>query len=273
MSHVPKIMGVLNVTPDSFSDGGQNESLENAVEAAKRMVDAGADLLDVGGESTRPGSDSVSESIELQRVIPVIRAVVPLGIPISIDTTKPEVARQAISEGAAVLNDIQALQSDAMLKIAVDTGVTVCLMHMQGAPKSMQVAPTYANVVEEVRTFLTTQAGKAMEAGVSEDKIWIDPGIGFGKSTDHNLALLNQLHRLKSTGFPVLVGASRKAFLGRLLGTEKEPLPVLEREEATLAVSVWAALSGASIIRVHNVLATKRAFTTLHAIQRADGFR
>ena len=241
-------MGVLNVTPDSFSDGGRYLDLEAAVGHGRSMVADGADVVDVGGESTRPGADSVDEAEELRRVVPVVEALAGT-VRLSIDTMKRAVAEAAIEAGATIVNDVSA----SLAGVAAEARVGWVVMHMQGTPKTMQDDPRYDDVVAEVRSFLVDRAGAAREAGVEE--IWIDPGIGFGKTADHNLAILRHLPELISTGFPVAVGASRKSFLGRLTGGA----PVDDRAEASLAVATSAMLSGAAMVRVHDVKATVQA--------------
>jgi dihydropteroate synthase len=259
-------MGILNVTPDSFSDGGMHDDVDDAVDAALRMVDEGADIIDVGGESTRPGSDPVSEEEEIRRVVPVIERLSVLGMRISIDTMKAEVARLALQAGASIVNDVSALRAEGMVELCAEAGCTVCLMHMQGQPKTMQLEPTYRDVVSEVRDFLRIRAAEVQASGVAPDKIWIDPGIGFGKTTEHNLTLLRQLKELVKLPYPVLIGASRKAFIGRVLGSHDDPLPTLERLEGTLAVQVLAQASGARIIRTHEVKESRRSMDLAAAI-------
>ncbi|HVS14036.1 MAG TPA: dihydropteroate synthase [Thermoanaerobaculia bacterium] len=259
------VMGVLNVTPDSFSDGGRFATVEAAVEQARRLVAEGADLLDVGGESTRPGSAEVPAAEELRRILPVIERVRDLtgehgAVPISVDTAKPEVADAALGAGAAMVNDVTGLGPE-MLEVAARHRAAGIAMHMQGTPRTMQVAPRYDDVVAEVAAFLAERAAAAGEAGV---EAVLDPGIGFGKTVEHNLELLRNLDRLVALGRPVLVGASRKAFLGTLSGA-----PVEERVEATAAAHTAAILAGAQVVRVHDVLAGRRAAAVADAIARA----
>jgi dihydropteroate synthase len=241
-------MGVVNVTPDSFSDGGRWLDRAAAVEHGMRLVAEGADIVDVGGESTRPGAESVSEAVELERVVPVVEALAP-HVRVSVDTTKPAVAAAAVAAGATILNDISASLHDT----AATLGVGWIAMHMQGTPRTMQDRPTYRDVVDDVRDFLVERAEKGRAAGVGE--VWIDPGIGFGKTVDHNLSLLHGLGALVATGWPVMVGASRKGFLGKLTGDAS----VDDRLEASLAVATWSVVRGAAIVRVHDVAETVRA--------------
>ncbi len=251
-------MGILNVTPDSFSDGGLYLNGSQAVDHALRMIGEGADLVDVGGESTRPGAEPVSVEEEWSRVGPVVERLSRQGVPVSIDTRKPEVARRALEAGALVVNDVSGLRDPAMMDLVCSRPCAVCVMHMQGEPTTMQVQPTYHDVVTEVLGFLETQVREVMRRGKATDDVWIDPGIGFGKTTRHNLELLRSLGRFVATGFPVLLGVSRKSFIGRVLGSELEPLPVTDRLEGTLAVQVWAQLQGVRVLRVHDVLAARR---------------
>jgi len=256
-------MGVVNVTPDSFFDGGRFLDPERAVERGLELVEQGADILDVGGESSRPGSEAVPAEEELRRVLPVLEGLRRrTDVFLSIDTTKREVARAAVDAGADIINDISAFRFDpSLLELAAASGAAVVVMHMLGTPKTMQLAPAYEDVVSEVRSFLEERAADAREAGVERERIIIDPGIGFGKRLSDNLALLNNLSAFKTTGYPVLVGPSRKSFLGALLG-----LPVEERLEGTLAASVLSVVRGAHILRVHDVLAVRRAVQTAEAV-------
>lgn len=264
---VPALMGILNVTPDSFSDGGQFATAQSAVDAALRMRDEGADLIDVGGESTRPGAEEVPAEDELRRVLPVVEALAQRGVPVSIDTRKAIVARAALEAGAAVVNDVTALGDPDMAPVCASFGVPVVLMHMQGTPQTMQRNPQYGDVVAEVCAFLTQQAHVAEAAGIHQ--IWLDPGIGFGKTTAHNLALLRHLDALVATGYPVLLGVSRKAFIGRIVGGEATPAPVHERQEGTLAVQTLAQAAGVRMIRAHDVLAARRAIDVAGAVLNA----
>jgi dihydropteroate synthase len=256
-------MGVLNVTPDSFSDGGRYASFDDAVAHGVEMASAGADIIDVGGESTRPGADPVTAEDESARVVPVISALVEQGVAVSIDTAKPVVAAAAIEAGAMVVNDVTGLRDPEMVDLVSSHGSGVVIMHMQGEPRTMQQNPHYGDVVLEVRDFLVERAGRAEEAGVRRDRIAIDPGIGFGKTFQHNLELLRNLDQLVETGYPVLLGASRKAFLGRILGGN---VPAPERDPATGATVALAIEQGVAIVRVHNVAMGAQTARTVEAI-------
>ena len=258
-------MGVLNVTPDSFSDGGQFSHPDEAVAAGLRMVGEGADLIDVGGESTRPGAAGVLLDEELARVTPVVEGLCRAGVAVSIDTSKHEVAHRCLELGAVVVNDVTALRDPLMVEVCADAGCTVCLMHMQGEPRTMQEAPFYQDVVSDVRQELIERATFVEKAGVLKERIWLDPGIGFGKTLDHNLLLLARLDELVAIGYPVLIGVSRKSFLGRLLGNEK-PAAVEARLEGSIAAQVLAQAKGARILRVHDVAQAKRAAVVADAI-------
>ncbi len=250
-----RIMGVLNVTPDSFSDGGRFHHLDDAVAQARRMQDEGADIIDVGGESTRPGANPVSADGELRRVIPVIGAMAgELSAGISIDTSKPEVMAAAVAAGAGMINDVMALRADGALETARDLDVPVCLMHMQGMPRTMQENPRYDDVVAEVREFLLRRVDACVSAGITESNLIIDPGFGFGKTLTHNLALLAHLDVLVSTGLPVMVGLSRKSMIARMLDR-----PVDQRVAASAALALIAVQKGASMVRVHDVAETADA--------------
>lgn len=262
----PLIMGILNVTPDSFSDGGQFASVEAAVAAGLRMRDEGADCIDVGGESTRPGAEPVPLDEELRRVLPVVAELAARRIAVSIDTQKPEVARAACAVGARLINDVSGLRNPLMAEAAAETGAGVCIMHMQGEPQTMQQSPTYGDVVEEVRSWLLERAEQALAAGVDREKIWLDPGIGFGKTTEHNLTLLRRMDRLVDSGFPILLGVSRKAFIGRILGSPEHPLPTSDRLEGTLAIQAFAQLAGVRALRVHDVREARRVAEMLAAL-------
>lgn len=258
-------MGVLNVTPDSFSDGGQFFHLDQAIKRTEEMVIEGADLIDVGGESTRPGSEPVLIKEELRRVVPVIESITRRfpHVPVSIDTCKAEVAKRAIETGAQLINDVSAIRFDeAMGWVAAATKVPIILMHMRGTPKTMQQDPVYGDLIGEVRGFLWERIKKAMDMGIAEDHIIIDPGIGFGKTVEHNLTLLARLGAFTDMGYPILVGPSRKSFIGKLL----DNLPVEERLEGTLASVVLAIAHGAHIVRVHDVKAVLRAIRIADAI-------
>ena len=258
------LMGIINVTPDSFSDGGQRYDPVKAIADGIAMVASGADILDVGGESSRPGAEPVSESEELARVLPVVRGLrSETGVPISIDTCKSKVAQAALDAGADIINDISALRFDpAMASLVAAEKVPVVLMHMQGTPRTMQREPKYVDVGREVRDFLAAQLYEAMDAGISQDMIVIDPGIGFGKTLQHNLQLLRSLPMLAALGQPLLVGASRKAFIGRILHSESS-----ERLEGSLAAAVAAIMAGANIIRAHDIAETSKAVRVADAIR------
>lgn len=255
------VMGVLNVTPDSFSDGGHYLDEEAAVRHGLSLAASGALIVDVGGESSRPGSERVPAKLELDRVLPVVRQLAAQGVTISIDTTKPEVAAAALEAGAALVNDISGLRSDAMLALCVERQVPVVLMHMQGEPQTMQIAPHYGNVTAEVARYLQEQAARAEQAGVPG--VIIDPGIGFGKTAAHNLELLQRLAELAELGWPLLVGASRKSLLAELTGQESPE----GRDAASLAVHLYAAQQGAALVRAHDVSAHVQALTVWHALQ------
>ena len=249
----PLVMGILNVTPDSFSDGGKHFQTSNAVSAALRMEDAGASIIDIGGESTRPYSNPVSESEELERVTPVIEALSGrIQIPISIDTSKSRVAEQAIAAGAEIVNDVTGLEGDAeMTRVVTTHCVGVCVMHMQGTPQTMQDNPSYTNVVEEILQYLIARRDDCISKGIPKERICLDPGIGFGKTHEHNLQLVRSANRFLETDTPILVGHSRKGFIGSLLG-DKEA----DRTAATLGVSLALASQGVHILRVHDVQET-----------------
>lgn len=261
----PRIMGILNVTPDSFSDGGAYVDPDTALARARVMVEDGADIIDVGGESSRPGAAPVPVEEELARVLPVIARIrdsLP-GIPISIDTCKPQVMRAAAAVGASLINDITALRTEGALRTAAELGLPVCLMHMQGEPRSMQQAPRYEEVVREVAAFLAERVAACTAAGIPPERLILDPGLGFGKTVDHNLELLARLDELTSDGLPLLVGASRKSMIGTLLGR-----PATERLYASIALATIAAWQGAAILRVHDVRETADALVMCNAVKR-----
>lgn len=262
-----RIMGILNVTPDSFSDGGQFDSEASACSQAEALIASGADILDIGGESTRPFAEPVSEEEELHRVIPAIRSIRRnYSIPISIDTTKGEVARQALKAGADIINDISALRKDPdMLTLVQETAVPVIIMHMQGTPGEMQVNPHYDDVVAEIIEFFQERLDWLESENVARERITLDPGIGFGKTLAHNLSILKHLAEFKGLGCPLLLGHSRKRFIGDITGLE-----VTDRDLPTAVVSALAAGSGVDIIRVHNVAATRQALQMAAAIGEAD---
>lgn len=248
----PQVMGIVNVTPDSFSDGGQHVQTRAALEHCERMLKEGADLLDIGGESSRPGADALPLEDELARVIPVVREAVKLGVPVSVDTYKTEVMRAVLDLGADIVNDIYALQSPgALALVSSHPSCGVCLMHMRGEPKSMQSEPLYGDVVAEVGRFLSARARALEDAGASAERIAVDPGIGFGKTVEHNFTLLARQRELLALGYPVLAGWSRKSSLGAITGR-----PVQERLAASVAAALAAVQQGARIVRVHDVGAT-----------------
>lgn len=264
----PLVMGIVNVTPDSFSDGGRLGSVAAAVDHAMRLAADGADILDIGGESTRPGAEPVDEQDEITRVVPVIAGVrARWGGPISIDTLKPVVARAAVAAGAAIWNDVSALTwAEDSLETAAALGCTVCLMHMKGEPRTMQADPRYDDVVAEVIGALAARAEAALAAGVTRDRIWLDPGVGFGKTASHNLALTAHLERLAALGFPVLYGASRKRVVQAVDATATEPD---DRIGGSLALALEAARRGAAVIRVHDVRQTVQALKLQAAVAAA----
>lgn len=258
------VMGILNVTPDSFSDGGRYQDPGRAFERAAEMADQGADVLDIGGESTRPGADPVTPEEEIRRIVPVIdRIAHELKVVVSVDTYKREVARRALDAGAVIVNDITALSDPGMKDVVAAAKASLVLMHMQGTPKTMQMSPEYLNVVGEVKGFLKRQAAVAAEAGISQ--IVIDPGIGFGKKLDHNIALMRHLDSFVDLGYPILVGPSRKSFLGAILD-----LPPEERMEGTAAAVTACILNGAAMIRVHDVREMKRVAMVADKIRAAS---
>jgi len=259
-------MGVVNVTPDSFSDGGQFGSADAAAAYARRLIEEGADILDIGGESTRPGAAPVSVDEERRRVLPVLERLAGCGVPLSVDTRKPEVMRHAISAGAALINDVSALEEPRALQAVTASTVAVCLMHKQGEPQTMQQNPHYDDVVREVREYLERRVRAVEAAGIARDRIVIDPGFGFGKDFEHNLALLRGLRSLSFLGVPVLAGLSRKAMLGRLTG--KGPA---DRVHASVAAALLAIAEGASIVRVHDVAATRDAIAVWWAVRGTIG--
>lgn len=259
----PVVMGILNVTPDSFSDGGKHQHLSDALYQAEQMLKDGALILDIGGESTRPGAADVSEHEELDRVVPVIAALRQrFDCAISIDTSKAAVMSAAIQAGADIINDVRSLMEPGALEVALKTGVPVCLMHMQGAPRSMQHAPDYNDVTAEVLDYLLQRANECVQAGLRKENIILDPGFGFGKSLQHNYTLLQRLERFVDLGYPVLAGMSRKSMIGQLLN-----VPVNERLAGSVACATIAALKGAHIIRVHDVKESVQAVRVVTAMQ------
>jgi dihydropteroate synthase len=259
----PSVMGVVNVTPDSFSDGGVNFRTEDAVASARRMVEEGAAIVDIGGESTRPGSDSVSLEEELSRVLPVLEEL-DREVPVSIDTAKAEVARRALALGAELVNDVTALRGDSELAgVVAESGAHVCLMHMLGEPRMMQVDPRYDDVVAEVKAFLEERLRVAVDAGIAEKRVLLDPGIGFGKTVEHNFELIRRLDELVAIGRPLVVGFSRKRSLGRILG---DPEATTGPLSASIAAAVTAYERGATVLRVHDVREHVEALTAARAV-------
>ncbi|WP_426575752.1 dihydropteroate synthase [Xenorhabdus stockiae] len=260
LSH-PQVMGILNVTPDSFSDGGTHNTLDTALRHAVSMIGEGATIIDVGGESTRPGADEVSEQEELDRVVPVIEALSRrFDVWISVDTSKAIVIQEAAKAGAHIINDIRSLQEPNALEEAAKTGLPVCLMHMQGQPRTMQAEPHYTDVIAEVKAFLEAQIERCITAGIAKDNLIIDPGFGFGKNLSHNYQLLAQLKAFHHLGVPILAGMSRKSMIGQLLH-----VPPQERVTGSVACAVIAAMQGAQIIRVHDVKETVQAMQIVQA--------
>jgi len=257
----PLVMGILNVTPDSFSDGGRHHALEFAVEGAEQMIRDGVDIIDIGGESTRPGSPSVPVEEELRRVMPVIYALREMGVPLSIDTCKPEVMREAIIAGADMINDINGFQAPGALEAVRDSDCGLCVMHMQGTPQDMQAQPDYADVVAEVTAFLRARVDALLAAGVARERITIDPGFGFGKTVEHNVALLRSISDMqRELGLPVLAGLSRKSMIGAITGR-----PLGERLAGSLGGALAAVAQGARIVRVHDVAETVDALKVWQA--------
>ena len=255
-------MGVVNVTPDSFSDGGRYLDCAAAVAHGKQLVQEGAALLDIGAESTRPGAQPVSATDELARILPVLDRLCDVGVPISIDTSKPEVMREALAHGADMINDVNAFRAAGALNVVAGSAAGLCVMHMQGEPRTMQQAPRYGDVIAEVGAFLAERARAAEAAGISRNRLLVDPGFGFGKKLEHNLDLLYRLDRIVEMGWPVLVGLSRKAMLGWITGRA-----VHERAPASIAAALLAAIRGAKIVRAHDVRATCDALAVLTAVE------
>lgn len=262
----PVVMGILNVTPDSFSDGGRFTQRDRAIEHALAMIEAGAGIIDVGGESTRPGADAVDAEEEIRRVVPVVEALRARAsaVPISVDTSKAAVIRAAVGAGAAMINDVRALRDDGALQAAAEGAAAVCLMHMQGEPRTMQANPRYGDIVGEVREFLAARVAACEAVGIGRERIAIDPGIGFGKRIDHNLALLAALPQLAKLGLPILIGVSRKSMFATLLGRAVDA-----RMAGGLAVATASALAGAHILRVHDVAETVDAVKVVSALKSA----
>ncbi|MGG6922382.1 UNVERIFIED_CONTAM: dihydropteroate synthase [Pseudomonas aeruginosa] len=262
----PHVMGILNVTPDSFSDGGRYDRLDDALRHAERMVREGATLIDVGGESTRPGARSVSPTEELERVAPVVERIArELDVVISVDTSTPAVMRETARLGAGLINDVRSLQRDGALDAAVDSGLAVCLMHMRGEPQTMQDAPAYQDVVAEVGAFLQERVDACVAAGIDRERLLLDPGFGFAKTLEHNLVLFRHLQALHGLSLPLLVGVSRKSMIGKVLGREVD-----ERLYGSLALAALALAKGARIIRVHDVAATVDVMRMISAVEMAD---
>lgn len=263
----PRIVGVVNVTPDSFSDGGQLHDTQAAIAHALKLSEQGADILDVGGESTRPGATAVPVDEEIGRVVPVIEALAREGCLVSVDTNKPEVMRAALAAGAGMVNDVAALRAPGAMEAVAASGAAVCLMHMQGDPQSMQQSPRYADVVNEVKQFLRARIQACEAAGIAHERLVIDPGFGFGKTLQHNLALLKHLGELAELDVPILAGLSRKSMLGSLTGRAVD-----EREFAGVAAHLMAVAQGARLLRVHNVMAMRDALAIWNAVEEyGDG--
>jgi dihydropteroate synthase len=255
-------MGVVNITPDSFSDGGRFLDPKAAIEHGRRLIEEGADILDIGGESSRPGAQAVAEREELDRVLPVLKAL--KDVPVSVDTRRPSVMRAVLAEGASMINDIEALAAPGALDAVADTDCAVCLMHKKGDPATMQQAPSYQDVALEVRDFLSARISACQIAGIEKDRIIIDPGFGFGKTVQHNLTLLKRLPELAALGVPVVAGWSRKSTLGTITGR-----PVGERLAASLSAALLAVQHGATILRVHDVRETRDALAVMQALEKA----
>jgi dihydropteroate synthase len=262
----PLLMGIVNLTPDSFSGDGLASNIGEAVAQARRQIDAGADLLDLGAESSRPGATPTAENEELRRLLPVLEALRDCGVPISVDTYKPTVMRAALANGASMINDIYALRKPGAMAAVADSNCAVCLMHMQGAPLTMQEQPAYCDVVAEVQGFLRTRVSAALAAGITRDRLLLDPGFCFGKTLQHNLELLRRFAELSLDGLPLLAGVSRKSMLGTITGR-----PVEQRLAGSLAAAVLAAQRGARILRVHDVAETRDALAVWQAIGAPSG--
>lgn len=261
----PLVMGIVNLTPDSFSGDGTGADVALAIAHARRQLEAGADILDIGAESSRPGALPTPEDEELRRLVPVLREICNWGVPVSVDTYKAAVMREALKAGAAMINDITALADPAALAVVVESDCAVCLMHMRGEPRTMQQAPDYEDVVGEVRTFLASRVALCRAAGIADDRIVLDPGFGFGKTLDHNLALFRALTATAGDGLPLLVGVSRKSMLGAITGR-----PVERRLAASVAAALLAARNGAKILRVHDVAETRDALAVLAAVEQGE---
>ena len=264
----PVIMGILNVTPDSFSDGGRFDRIDTAIQHASAMIEEGVDIIDIGGESTRPGAQPVTAAEECDRVLPVIEAIRrQYDVPVSIDTSKTEVIRQAIDAGASMVNDVNALRADGAVEACAELGVPVCLMHMQGQPRTMQDDPRYDDVIDDVKSFLQDRADVCERAGISREDILLDPGFGFGKTLEHNLTLLTGLGRLCELEYPVLAGVSRKSMFASIL-TRNDAADPQSRVEASVVAAVIARQKGARWFRVHDVQQTRDAFDVMAALEK-----
>ena len=261
----PALMGILNVTPDSFSDGGLHFVIDAALAHGRRLAEEGADIIDVGGESTRPGAAPVSPEEELRRVLPVVRTLAEEGLLVSIDTRHTATMRACLQAGAAMVNDVNGLRAEGAVQACADSAAAVCLMHMQGDPQTMQLAPAYADVVLEVGAFLAERAEVARAAGIAPERICLDPGFGFGKTVPHNLALLRNLPALAALGYPLLIGLSRKSLLGALTGKGAD-----DRVHASVAGALLACQRGAAILRVHDLAATRNALAVLAAVENTQ---
>ena len=259
----PLVMGILNITPDSFSDGGKYLDVNEALKHANEMIEEGVDIIDIGGESTRPGSDPVSADEELKRIVPIIEAIKKISdIAISIDTYKPEVMKEVIDMDVAMINDIYALQKPNAIDLIKKSNVGVCLMHMQGTPKTMQLNPTYKNVVSEVRSFLEERANLIANEGIGKTRIILDPGFGFGKTFEHNIDLLKNIESFKSLNLPILVGLSRKSFIRKILNGDHD-----DHLSGSISAAIFSVLKGAKILRVHDVKETQSAFKIIQVAQ------
>ncbi len=261
----PLIMGVVNVTPDSFSDGGRFFSAAAAVAHARQLIDEGADLLDVGGESTRPGADPVTLDEERRRVLPVLEALADAGVPLSVDTQKPELMGEAVAAGAAMVNDVNGFLAPGALAAVAGSACAICIMHKQGNPQTMQQSPQYADVVVDVRDYLSQRIAAAEQAGIARERMVVDPGFGFGKTLEHNLELLRRLDELAALTVPVLAGLSRKSMIGKLTGSD--PGDCLA---GSIAAALFAVQRGAAIVRVHDVAATRDALAVWQAVRQGD---
>ena len=260
-------MGIVNVTPDSFADGGLHADPNAAFAHARRLLDEGADLLDIGGESTRPGAAEIDENEEARRVLPLIERLADCGKPVAVDTRKPEVMRRAIAAGASMINDVNALRAPGAIEAVADSQLAVCLMHIQGEPATMQISPSYRDVVDEVLSFLGQRLDACRQAGIADRRLVVDPGFGFGKTVEHNLELLRNLQRFAELGVPLLAGLSRKGMIGKLSGR-----PVGERVSGSVAAALAAVTRGAAIVRVHDVAATVDALAIWQAAALGPAF-